>query len=257
MYNSMPRKNSKQRAVLPLLVGGMLLAQRGYVVVGQEMIENDPLESQQNLFESQHNINPSEKDEARINDALEDVPPPVHGETTSESRDTSHESSVHTDYIHQIERESIENNTNIRGSYSPQHAGDVSSEQRDCAEEAKSKEEAVPTFTIEQLRTLLQTLEEGEKVDTVHRHRSWKSSDLVDNDKPNESLPKVMVEDDRTLLDIFGEAAKQFLTQKVVRIDTATNFRCPHSTHGTFLFTTTKDSRNKSGMQMGLAIIEL
>lgn len=77
----------------------------------------------------------------------------------------------------------------------------------------QQQQQQQPIFTIEQLRTLLQTLEEKGKEHTTTSSstsddddRSWKSSDLV------EEPP-----DDRTLLDIFGEAAKQFLTQQVVR----------------------------------------
>jgi hypothetical protein len=208
----------------------MLLAHRGFVV-GQEMpVEKNLLDSQQTMDfpEEEEEEEEEEGNEMRINDALDHkgvrFNPPVNGEESTIARETSHESSIHSDYIHQLKEETIENKTNMHGSYPPlplQHAGDWSSEQRACTEETKSTKEddaGVPTFTIEQLRTLLQTLEDGEKVDTVsvHHHRSWKSSDLVD-DEPNEDQLKVMLEDDRTLLDIFGEAAKQFLTQKVVR----------------------------------------
>lgn len=59
--------------------------------------------------------------------------------------------------------------------------------------------------------------------------------------------------DDRTILDVFGEAAKEFLTQRVVR--TFLNlFRRKHCLFGPISYCVLPDSGHGRGMSMGLAL---
>lgn len=281
----MPRNNKKKRSLLPWLVGGILFVPKGCVcqITVQESdpledkshrIHNSPVEEggnydseqqqqQQQQGESKTRKEPLDQsyDKDIIQDAKYNPPPPVGATTIKKIKEEEIHEPSHTDYIHQVEDE---NNTERHMEGIPRHDPDtrVSTEQAPNEEEEEEEETSVPTFTIEQLRTLLQTLEGEHNVNHLpqNKNRSWKSSDLVDEEVTG---PKV-IEDDRTLLDIFGEAAKQFLTQQVVRSQVSIfvlDIKTTALWHGRLILIRDcsffVDTRNKPRMQMGLEVTEL
>ena len=291
------RTNNSKRRILPLFV--ILLACRRGCVIGHSIIaeeEDPPLDYSRRMDDANgehadHSIPGHQGEIIRNESPPMDLPPVLlhpQGEEDATIHKVSSSSIIHTDYIHEVTAAGGENEVEPATKvHSPQHhsvddshqdISDPDAEQQILDSMARQQDEpedtSVPTFTIEQLRTLLQTLEgEQQTVEPLqtinnkkknnnnnnnNNNRSWKSSDLVDDDNDEVVRSKTM-EDDRTLLDVFGEAAKQFLTQKVVRSHSSSSFESmvSRTSPTDFILYPTLDTRNQPRMQMGLAITEL